>query len=347
MNYVHQAVDTVSEALDDRFKVIATKSTVPVGTGREIYERIKKNRPDTDIAVVSNPEFLREGAAIQDFTHPDRVIVGVDDERAKSVISELYRPLYLNETPMLFTNLETAELTKYASNSFLATKITFINEMADICEKVGGNVQHLARGMGLDNRIGNKFLHPSPGYGGSCFPKDTRALVHIADEASAPTSIVDAVVRKNESRKHSMVQKIIHACGGSVQHKTIAMLGLTFKPMTDDMRESASLVIIPEMLKAGAIVNAYDPEGMENAKNLLEDKNITWCSTTYETMENADALVILTEWNNFRNLQMERVKALLNTPTIIDLRNIYKQNQMQELGFNYYSIGRPPIIQHS
>lgn len=342
LSYVFSAAETIAKSLDG-FTVIVTKSTVPVGTGRKIEAIIKEHAPQADFAIASNPEFLREGAAIQDFTHPDRVVVGVEDERARKAMYDLYRPLYLNETPMLFTDLETAELTKYAANTFLATKIGFINEIADLCEKVGANVQHVARGMGLDGRIGSKFLHPSPGYGGSCFPKDTRALVHIAQTAGSPCNIVETVVEKNEARKLHMVDKIVDACGGDIKGKTISVLGLTFKPMTDDMRESASLVIIPELIKRSATIRTFDPEGMENAQKLMQQEEITWCDDTYNTIDGGDALVILTEWNKFRNLNMEKVKSLLTSPIFIDLRNIYKAEDMQAHGFTYVSIGRKTV----
>src|SRR5579883_3047276 len=292
----------------------------------------------TGYDVVSNPEFLREGSAIQDFMRPDRVVIGTESERAREIMRQLYRPLYLIETPMLFTTLETAELTKYAANCFLATKITFINEIADLCEKVGADVQDVAKGIGLDGRIGRKFLHAGPGFGGSCFPKDCLALVRTAQEASAPLSIVETVVRVNDRRKAAMADKIIAACGGSLAGKTIAVLGLTFKPNTDDMRDSPSLAILPALRAAGAAIRAFDPEGMAEAKKLLPD--IAYCRNSYEAMDGADALVLITEWNEFRALDLARVKALLRSPTVIDLRNIYKPDEMAAAGFFYFSIGR-------
>jgi UDPglucose 6-dehydrogenase len=291
--------------------------------------------------VVSNPEFLREGSAIQDFMRPDRVVIGTESARAQGVMRELYRPLYLIETPMIFTSVETAELTKYAANSFLAAKISFINEIADLCEQVGADVQDVAKGIGLDGRIGRKFLHAGPGYGGSCFPKDCLALVRTAQEMGAPVSIIETVVAVNDARKERMAQRIVRACGGSVDGKSIAVLGLTFKPNTDDMRESASLTIIPALQRAGATIRAFDPEGMAEAKTLLD--GVHFCAGAYEAMEGADALVIITEWNEFRALDLKRVRALLRSPTVIDLRNIYKPADMAEAGFYYFSIGRRAV----
>ena len=319
--------------------MIVTKSTVPVGTGREVERIIRGVRPDAEFDVASNPEFLREGSAIDDFKRPDRIVVGVDNSRAAEVMRELYRPLYLIETPIVFTSLETSELIKYAANAFLATKITFINEIADLCEKVGADVQDVARGIGLDGRIGAKFLHPGPGYGGSCFPKDTLALVKTAQEAGAPLRIVETVVDINGKRKRRMADKVVEACGGSVKGKTLAVLGLTFKPNTDDMRESPSLDIVPALQAAGATVRAYDPEGMKEAQAMLG--NVVWCDDAYKAMTGADALVIVTEWNAFRALDLKRIKALLKTPVMVDLRNIYKPHEMIEAGFQYTSIGRP------
>jgi UDPglucose 6-dehydrogenase len=318
--------------------VVVTKSTVPVGTGDQVEDAIAELRRNRDIVVVSNPEFLREGAAIEDFKHPDRVVVGTDDERARQVMRELYRPLFINETPILFTGRRTAELIKYASNAFLATKITFINEMADLCEKVGGNVQDVARGMGLDRRIGSKFLHAGPGFGGSCFPKDIAALVATGAQYDRPLTIVEAVMHKNASRRLAMAERIVTACGGSVAGKTLAVLGLTFKPNTDDMREAPSLVILPTLAKQGATVRAYDPAGMDEAKKLIPD--MTTASDPYACMDGADALVILTEWDQFRALDLERVKKALRNPIVIDLRNIYKPADMAERGFQYTSVGR-------
>ncbi len=340
LTYVFAAAEEIARALTG-YAVVVTKSTVPIGTGRHVAEIIRKARPELAFDVVSNPEFLREGSAIQDFMRPDRVVIGAESTRAQEVMRELYRPLYLIETPMIFTAVETAELTKYAANSFLATKISFINEIADLCEQVGADVQDVAKGIGLDGRIGRKFLHAGPGYGGSCFPKDCLALVRTAQEAGAPVSIVETVVAMNDARKERMAQRIIRACGGSVEGKSIAVLGLTFKPNTDDMRESASLSIIPALQRAGAAIRAFDPEGMEEAKKLLEGVN--FCAGAYDAMEGADAVVIITEWNEFRALDLKRVRALLRSPTVIDLRNIYKPADMAEAGFFYFSIGRRAV----
>lgn len=321
--------------------VVVTKSTVPVGTGREIIERIKAVRPDNGLEVVANPEFLREGAAIEDFMRPDRVVIGAETEAARTVMRGLYRPLFLRDTPIVFTSLETAEMIKYAANSFLATKITFINEFADLCERVGADIQDVARGIGLDGRIGGKFLHAGPGYGGSCFPKDTRALVQTARDAGTPVTLVERVVAINDNRKVAMGEKIIAACGGSVEGKTIAVLGLTFKPNTDDMRDAPSLVVVPRLLEAGAEVRAFDPAGMEEARQILT--GVTWCEDSYSAMTGADAVVILTEWNEFRALDLKRIKSLLSAPLMIDLRNIYSPDELARNGFDYISIGRPPV----
>ena len=336
--YVHQAAREIAAALNG-YTVIVTKSTVPVGTSREVARIVREARPDADFDVASNPEFLREGSAIGDFMRPDRVVIGTDSERAREVMRQIYRPLYLIETPIIFTEPETAELIKYAANAFLATKITFINEIADLCEKVGADVHDVARGIGLDGRIGRLFLHPGPGYGGSCFPKDTLALVHTAEQAGAPTRIVEAVVEVNAARKKAMAEKVIAHCGGSVEGKTIAVLGLTFKPNTDDMREAPSLDIIPALQGAGARVRAYDPAGLDEAKRLLD--GVVWCEGVYEAMEGADALVIVTEWNAFRALDLARVKRLMKAPVMIDLRNIYDPEEMSAAGFRYASVGRP------
>jgi len=337
LSYVYAAAEEIADALDG-YTVVVTKSTVPVGTGREVERIIRERRPDADFTVASNPEFLREGAAIDDFKRPDRVVVGTQDERAQQVLKELYRPLFINETPILFTKRETSELIKYAGNAFLATKITFINEMADLCEKVGADVQDVSKGIGLDGRIGRKFLHAGPGYGGSCFPKDTLALTRTAAEFGAPTRIVEAVVEINEDRKKRMAQKIIEACGGSVKGKTLAILGLTFKPNTDDMRDSPSLTVIPMLEEAGASIRAFDPEGMEEAKHDLT--SVTYCKDAYEAMNGSDAVVILTEWNEFRALDLARVKSLLSNPLMIDLRNIYTLDEARNAGFQYHSVGR-------
>lgn len=338
LSYVYAAAEEVAEAING-YTVVVTKSTVPVGTGSEIERIMRKARPDADFDVASNPEFLREGSAIEDFKRPDRIVVGASSARAADVLRHLYRPLYLLETPVLVTERETAELIKYAANAFLATKITFINEMADICEKVGADVGQVARGIGLDGRIGRKFLHAGPGYGGSCFPKDTIALVRTGELVGAPSSIVQAVVEANNRRKKAMAHKIIAASGGSIAGKTVAILGLTFKPNTDDMRDAPSLDIIPELQRAGATIRVFDPEGMHEAGKLLSD--LVWCDSAYETMGGAHALVIITEWNAFRALDLKRCKQLLAQPLIVDLRNIYDPKEMSEAGFDYHSIGRP------
>ncbi len=338
LSYVYQAAEEIAQVIDG-YTVVVTKSTVPVGTGAEVEEIIRKTNSAADFSVVSNPEFLREGAAINDFKRPDRVVVGAEDERAQKVMRELYRPLFINETPIVFTNRATSELIKYAANAFLATKITFINEMSDLCEKVGANVQEVARGIGLDGRIGAKFLHAGPGYGGSCFPKDTLALVRTAQTHDAPTKIVEAVVDINDARKKSMADRVIAACGGSLEGKTIAALGLTFKPNTDDMRDSPSLDIVPALQKAGAKVRAFDPAGMDEAAELLSD--IEYTEGPYQTLEGADAVVIITEWDEFRALDVDRMKSLLKAPIMVDLRNIYDPQEMVEKGVEYHSIGRP------
>jgi UDPglucose 6-dehydrogenase len=338
LSFVYDAAREIAAEIDG-FTVIATKSTVPVGTGDEVDAIVRQLRPNADFAVVSNPEFLREGAAIEDFKRPDRVVVGTEDERARGLMAELYRPLYINETPIVFTSRRTAELIKYASNAFLATKITFINEIAELCEKVGANVQEVARGMGLDGRIGSKFLHAGPGYGGSCFPKDASALVAIGQRYGAPTRIVETVVSVNSARKSAMVQKIVAACGGSVRGKRLAVLGLAFKPNTDDMREAPSLSILPVLVAEGADVRAYDPAAMVEASTLLPE--VTTEADPYACIEGADALVILTEWDQFRALDLDRVRAILRKPVVVDLRNVYKPADMVARGFTYVSIGRP------
>ena len=337
LSYVYAATEEIARALTGH-TVIVTKSTVPVGTGREVEAIVRRIRPDADFDVCSNPEFLREGAAINDFMRPDRVVIGADNDRARQVMRELYRPLHLIETPIVFTSLETSELIKYAANTFLATKITFINEIADLCEQVGADVHDVAKGIGLDGRIGGKFLHPGPGYGGSCFPKDTLALVRTAREAGAPLRIVETVVDINDRRKKNMATKIMDACGGVVKDKTIAILGVTFKPNTDDMRDSPSLDIIPALQEAGATIRAYDPEGMDEARVLLP--GVTWCESAYATMEGADAVSLLTEWNEFRGLDLDRVKSLLSAPIMIDLRNVYNPEEMITAGFTYSCVGR-------
>ncbi|MDG1665547.1 MAG: UDP-glucose/GDP-mannose dehydrogenase family protein [Hellea sp.] len=337
LSYVYAATNEISKHIN-KFTVIATKSTVPVGTGDEIEKILSKNHSKNKFSVVSNPEFLREGAAIKDFKHPDRIIVGAECNDAVEIMKAVYRPLFINETPILFTNRRTSELIKYASNSFLATKISFINEMADLCENVGADVQALARGMGLDKRIAPKFLHAGPGYGGSCFPKDTTALIRTAEEAEVSLPIIQSVIKSNEARKHKMVQKIIHFFNGDLNNKTLAFLGLAFKPNTDDMRDAASLTIIPELQNNGALIKVYDPASMKEAKSLLQ--NIDYTKNSYDCIKGADALIILTEWDEFRALDMIRVKKSLRSPNIIDLRNIYNPQSMEEYGFNYTSVGR-------
>jgi UDPglucose 6-dehydrogenase len=341
LSYVFAAAEEIAHAID-RYTVIVTKSTVPVGTGRKVKEIIKKVRPDADFDVVSNPEFLREGSAINDFMRPDRVVIGTESERAANVLKRLYRPLYLLETPVIITTLESAELIKYAANTFLATKITFINEIADLCEEVGADVQDIARGIGLDGRIGRKFLHAGPGYGGSCFPKDTLALVRTAQEAGAPIKIVEAVVQVNDERKSAMAGKVIKACGGSVKGKTVALLGLTFKPNTDDMRDSPSLAIVPALQEAGARVRAFDPQGMKEAKHLLPGMDM--CTDAYDALKGADAVVIVTEWNEFRQLDFPRARTLMKAPVMVDLRNIYEPGELAAAGFDYWSVGRRAVV---
>ena len=335
LSYVFAAAEEIAAALTG-YTVVVTKSTVPVGTSREVEAIIRKANPTADFDMASNPEFLREGSALEDFRRPDRVVVGCDSERARAAMREVYRPLYLNETPILFTSRETSELIKYAANAFLATKITFINEMADICEKVGGDVQDVARGIGLDGRIGRKFLNAGPGYGGSCFPKDTLALVRTAQELGSPSRIVEAVVAVNDARKSAMARKIEQAFGG-VRGKTVAVLGLAFKPNTDDMRDAPALVIVPALQSEGARVRAYDPEAMKEARKHLD---MEYCNDAYEALQGADGVVILTEWNEFRALDLAKVKAALKTPLMVDLRNIYRPAQMAEAGFTYVSVGR-------
>ena len=338
LSYVFAAAEEIADALEG-YTLVVTKSTVPVGTGAGVAELIAKLSPGADVDVASNPEFLREGAAIEDFMRPDRVVVGTESERAREVIREIYRPLFLNETPVLFTSRESAELIKYAANAFLATKISFINEMADLCERLGGDVQDVARGIGLDGRIGAKFLHAGPGFGGSCFPKDTLALAHLASRRGVPSRIVEAVVAVNDARKRGMAQRIIRALGGDVAGKTVALLGTTFKPNTDDMRASPSLDIVPALQAAGAQVRAFDPEGMAEARKLLH--NVVWCDDAYQAVTGADALAIVTEWNQFRGLDLGRVRGLMKSPLFIDLRNIYAPEEMAAAGFDYHSIGRP------
>ncbi len=337
LSYVHGAAREIARYMDG-YTVVVNKSTVPVGTGREVENVIRAEFPDADFDVASNPEFLREGAAIDDFMRPDRVVVGTSSKRAQEVMREVYRPLYLNETPILFTKRETAEIIKYAANAFLATKITFINEIADLCEQVGADVQQVAKGIGLDRRIGAKFLNAGPGYGGSCFPKDTLALTRAGQKYGAAQRIVEAVVSVNEDRKARMADKIIAACGGDVRGKKIGILGVAFKPNTDDMRDAPALTIIPVLQQAGAKIFAYDPEAMDIAKDMLDD--VLWCDDAYSLANDTDAIAIITEWNEFRALDLERIHDAMSGNIIVDLRNIYKADEMHEKGFSYTSIGR-------
>jgi UDPglucose 6-dehydrogenase len=338
LTFVYDAAREIAGALDG-FTVVITKSTVPVGTGDEVERIIRETRPKADCAVVSNPEFLREGAAIQDFKHPDRIVVGSSEPRAREVMTELYRPLYLNRSPILFTDRRTAELIKYAANAFLATKITFINEIADLAEKVGADVQEVARGIGLDNRIGAKFLHAGPGFGGSCFPKDAVALIKTGQDHEAPLRIVEAVVAVNDTRKRAMARRVSAALGGELRGKTIAVLGLTFKPNTDDMREAPSIPLITALQDMGAKVRAYDPTGMEQAKPLFT--NVVFCDDAYSCAQGASALVIVTEWEQFRALDFERLKTVMARPVLVDLRNVYRPEEVARHGFVYESVGRP------
>jgi len=340
LSFVFAAAKELAQHLKD-YTVIVTKSTVPVGTAREVERIIREARPDADFDVASNPEFLREGAAVEDFMRPDRVVIGVASERARALLREVYRPLYLNETPIVFTNPETSEIIKYAANGFLAAKITFINEIADLCEKTGGDVQVVAKAMGLDGRISPKFLHAGPGYGGSCFPKDTLALAQTGRNVGSPQRLVEAVVQVNDDRRRQMAARVVAACNGDVKGKRIGILGVSFKPNTDDVRESPSLVIIEELQNAGAKIAAYDPAAMEHAKT--QTKNVDWKNSAYEVATDADALVIVTEWNEFRALDLDRLAVIMKTPCLIDLRNIYKLPDMQEAGFHYVSIGRPEV----
>ncbi|HEY0301086.1 MAG TPA: UDP-glucose/GDP-mannose dehydrogenase family protein [Rhizomicrobium sp.] len=337
LTYVFDAAREIAGSLEG-FTVVVTKSTVPVGTGDEVERIINETRAGADYAVMSNPEFLREGAAIQDFKRPDRIVVGGDHARGREVMSELYRPLYLNRSPILFTDRRTAELIKYAANAFLATKITFINEIADLAEKVGADVQEVARGIGLDNRIGSKFLHAGPGYGGSCFPKDTLALIKTGQDYAAPLRIVEAVAAVNDTRKRAMARKVSVALGGDMRAKTIAVLGLTFKPNTDDMRDAPSIPLITALQDMGANVRAYDPVGMEQAKGFIS--NVTFCDDAYACAKGASALVIVTEWEQFRALDFARLKAVMVNPLLVDLRNIYRADEMARHGFAYDSVGR-------
>jgi UDPglucose 6-dehydrogenase len=339
LSYVYGAAEQVALALTG-YAVVVTKSTVPVGTGRRIAEIMHHTRPDLDFDVASNPEFLREGSAIADFMRPDRVVIGAETDRAREVLRRVYRPLYLIEAPIVFTAIETAELTKYAANAFLAMKVTFINEMADLCEKVGADVHDVARGIGLDGRIGRKFLHPGPGFGGSCFPKDTLALMRIAQDAGAPSRLVEQVVAVNDARKAGMAVRVVAACGGSVRNKVIGVLGLTFKPETDDMREAPSLPIIARLMEDGATVRAFDPQGMEQARPLLPP-GVVYCQDAMDAAAGADALVVITEWNEFRALSPARLAGAMRGRVLVDLRNVYDPVAMQQGGFAYHGIGRP------
>ncbi|MDP8913854.1 MAG: UDP-glucose/GDP-mannose dehydrogenase family protein [Pseudomonadota bacterium] len=337
LSYVYAAAKEIAEALSG-YTVIVTKSTVPVGTGDEVERIVRETNQDADFAVVSNPEFLREGAAIADFKRPDRIVIGSEDQRATDVMRALYRPLYLNASPLIVMSRRGAELTKYAANAFLATKITFINEIADLCERVGADVQDVARGIGLDGRIGSKFLHAGPGYGGSCFPKDTLALLKTSQDYDAPQRIVEAVVTVNDNRKRAMGRKVIQAMDGDVRGKTVAVLGLTFKPNTDDMRDSPAIAVIQTLQDAGASVRAYDPEGMAQAALVLDD--VTYCDSPYEAIDGADGLAILTEWDAFRALDLKRVRSMLSQPVLVDLRNIYPRAEVEAAGLKYVGVGR-------
>ncbi len=340
LSHVYAAVEQVAQALSD-YAVIVTKSTVPVGTGRRIAEIMRGVRSTLDFDVASNPEFLREGSAISDFMRPDRVVIGAESDRAREVLRRVYRPLYLIEAPIVFTGIETAELTKYAANAFLAMKVTFINEMADLCERAGADVHDVARGIGLDGRIGRKFLHPGPGFGGSCFPKDTMALARIAQDHGAPSRLVETVVAVNDARKAGMAARIIAACGGSVRGRTIGVFGLTFKPETDDMREAPSIPILARLAEDGATIRAFDPEGMEQARHVLPEK-LVYCRDALHAAEGADALVIVTEWNEFRAIGPERLRKAMRGRVVVDLRNVYDPAAMRDAGFDYHGVGRPP-----
>jgi UDPglucose 6-dehydrogenase len=335
LGYVYAAAEEISAAVSG-FTVVVTKSTVPVGTGDEVERIIRAANPQADIAVVSNPEFLREGAAIEDFKRPDRIVLGLADERARAVMTEVYRPLYLNQSPLLFTSRRTSELIKYAANAFLAMKITFINEIADLCERVGADVQDVAKGIGLDGRIGSKFLHAGPGYGGSCFPKDTLALVKTAQDYESPLRLVETTVAINDNRKRAMGRKVILAAGGDIRGKKVTILGLTFKPNTDDMRDSPSISIVQTLQDAGAVIWGYDPEGMENARHMM---NIEFATGPYQAAEGADVVVLVTEWNEFRALDLNRLKSVMKAPVLVDLRNIYRANEMESFGFTYHGVG--------
>jgi UDPglucose 6-dehydrogenase len=336
LGYVYAAAREIAEALTG-FTVIVTKSTVPVGTGDEVERIIRETNPDADFAVVSNPEFLREGAAIEDFKRPDRIVVGLSDERARGVMTEVYRPLYLNQSPLLFTSRRTSELIKYSANAFLAMKITFINEMADLCERVGADVQDVSRGIGLDGRIGSKFLHAGPGYGGSCFPKDTLALAKTAQDYDSPVRLIETTIAVNDTRKRAMGRKVIAAAGGDVRGKKVAVFGLTFKPNTDDMRDSPAIAVVQTLQDAGAIVSGYDPEGMANARQMMD---IEFANGPYEAAEGADVAVLVTEWNEFRALDLARLKSVMNSPVLVDLRNVYRAREVEAHGFAYSGVGK-------
>lgn len=338
LTYVYSAAKEIAENLKE-YAVVVTKSTVPVGTNREVARILAETRPDLEFDVASNPEFLREGAAIEDFMHPDRVVVGVDSDRARAVMAEIYRPLSLKDAPVVYTDLESAEMIKYAANAFLATKITFINEIADLCERVGADVQAVAKGMGMDGRIGPKFLNAGPGYGGSCFPKDTNALARTGRDYVAPQRIVEQVIEINEARKRQMIDKILDACDGSVNGKRIAVLGVTFKPNTDDMRDSPALTIVPALVGGGAEIHVVDPQGRHEGEALLP--GVTWQEDPYSAAAEAEAVVLLTEWNEFRGLDLDRLAGMMARPAMIDLRNVYDRKTAEAAGLSYLSIGRP------
>lgn len=343
LRYFQNAAKDIAKSLKN-YTLVVTKSTVPVGTNRQLAKLISEINPDADFDVASNPEFLREGAAVEDFMHPERIVVGIDSKRAKDVMSKLYEPICLNGAKLFFTTFESAETIKYVTNCMLAMRVGFINEVADFCEKAGANVRDVAKGVGMDYRIGEKFLQPGPGYGGSCFPKDTMAFRFMARQFGCESKMVEALIDSNDARKERMAEKVMEAAGGSVAGKTVAVLGLTFKPETDDMREGASLVIVPSLLKAGANMRLYDPQGMKEAAKFIQGENITWCKDAWDAMQGADMLVILTEWNEFRSLDIRKVKATLKAPLIIDLRNIFKRQDMMKHGFHYVSIGRQDVV---
>jgi UDPglucose 6-dehydrogenase len=337
LSYVYSAAEMIAKSVKG-FTVVVTKSTVPVGTGDAVERIIHETNPQADVVVASNPEFLREGAAIEDFKHPDRIVVGVEDERGRRAMAEVYRPLYLNQSPIMFTGRRTAELIKYAANAFLALKITFINEISDLCEETGADVQEVARGIGMDKRIGPKFLNAGPGYGGSCFPKDTLALAKTGQDFESPLRLVETTIAINDQRKRAMGRKIIAACGGDVRGHKIGLLGLTFKPNTDDMRDAPALAIVQSLIDAGAVIQAYDPKGMEAAKEMLP--NIQYAADAYEVAADADCLVLVTEWNEFRSLNLPQIRDLMKTPRLVDLRNIYRRQEVEQHGLSYTCIGK-------